>query len=75
MRKRPGETRSSMWFIAQVVRRRILRIGARPPGRIKQPIGCVERLNRMTPYAFRHSPCRMRLLDAMTIHVLVNRSD
>ena len=82
-----------MWFIsgtfavqscrAKVVRRRILRIRARPScrrrvfdttGRVKQPIGCVERLNRMTPYAFRRSPCRMELLDAMTIHVLVNRS-
>ena len=84
MRKRPGETRSSMWFIfgtfavqscrGQVVRRRILRIRARLSGRVKQPIGGVERLNRMTPYAFRRSPCRMELLDAMTIHVLANRS-
>ena len=84
MRKRPGGARSAMWYIfgtfavqscrAQVVRRRILRIRARLSGRVKQPIGCVERLNRMTPYAFRRSPGRMELLDAMTIHVLVNRS-
>ena len=74
MHKRPGETRCSMWFIAQVVRRRILCILARPSGRVKQPIGCVGRLNRMTPYDFRRPPCRMELLDAMTLHVLVNRS-
>ena len=50
----------------------LLRIRARLSGRVKQPVACVERLNRMTPYAFRRSPCRMELLDAMTIHVLVN---
>ena len=71
MRKRPGEARSAIWYIGKVVRRRILRIRARLSGRVKQPIGCVERLNRMAPYAFRCSPCRMELLDAMTIHVLV----
>ena len=74
MRKRPGEAGSAMWFISgafavQNCRGQVVR--GRLSGRVKLPIGCVERLNRMTPYAFRRSPCRMELLDAMTINVLV----
>ena len=71
MPDRQGEKRRAMWFIGQAVRRSMSGIWPRPSGHPDRAIGCVERLNRMIPYAFRHSPCRVDPIWAMTRHVSV----
>ena len=74
MADRQGENRRSMWFIVQDFRRSMSAIWPRPSGSPRRAIGVVERLNRMTPYAFRRSPSRVDPPWAMTLHYPVRKA-
>ena len=74
MADRQGENRRSMWFIVQDFRRSMSAIWPRPSGSPRRAIGVVERLNRMTPYAFRRSPSRVDPPWAMTLHCPVRKA-
>ena len=84
MRKRPGEARSAILYISgtfavqscrgQVVRRRILRIRARLSGRVKLLHSARPAAKSVWRYTVKPLNAADGLLDAMTIHVLVNRA-
>ena len=77
MANRQGETRRSMWFIAQAERHSMSAIWPRLPGRPGRAIGvmpeaCLQHdgpLNRMTRYAFRAPPGRMAPPRTMTARI------